>query len=421
MKIEITDEETGTTYSKSTKLKKVNLGRSDNCEIVIAVGGLSRKHVEITENDQGQYFITDLGSANGTFINDAKLEPNTPHEFNFFFPAQLGANVTIGLVEDDGKSDNCDSKEELAVDDASDFLASQGIAQTKSKPSGPPLKIQKPQVNRSKGSGALNQHSRRSKASRKKGKKGSTRKSSPAIKFFLLLCGIGGYLYYTVFMEKEAPPKAVVAAVEKITNVVKKIIPKEFVFPINPQNYIKKDKCLGMIEKEFCHFMPKVSYIDGASLLDGRLVIVFDATKEYARLKSVFNLTAKDKTGLIIKAKRTQGVKFSKVMFIKGGYKIKATSRKQLGDYVATGWITNKSFLMQLNKRPEINEVITIAYRSSRGKHMIIGKAHIKKSSIEAMYAKHGITKINTAFKYAFISGYDMDFKLKIEKYFNKP
>lgn len=38
---------------------------------------ISRKHCEITK-EGGNYFITDLGSANGTYVNGAKIQPNVP-------------------------------------------------------------------------------------------------------------------------------------------------------------------------------------------------------------------------------------------------------------------------------------------------------------------------------------------------------
>jgi pSer/pThr/pTyr-binding forkhead associated (FHA) protein/tetratricopeptide (TPR) repeat protein len=52
-------------------------GRDKNCEIIIGDNHASRRQFAITLNDQG-YFITDLGSANGTLLNQAALAPNRP-------------------------------------------------------------------------------------------------------------------------------------------------------------------------------------------------------------------------------------------------------------------------------------------------------------------------------------------------------
>ncbi|MBN1285244.1 MAG: FHA domain-containing protein [Anaerolineae bacterium] len=40
--------------------------------------GVSRRHAVITHTGGG-YTLTDLGSANGTWLNDQRLEPNTPY------------------------------------------------------------------------------------------------------------------------------------------------------------------------------------------------------------------------------------------------------------------------------------------------------------------------------------------------------
>lgn len=42
---------------------------------------ISRMHCKVS-NNAGQYMITDLGSANGTYVNKVKLLPNEPHPIN---------------------------------------------------------------------------------------------------------------------------------------------------------------------------------------------------------------------------------------------------------------------------------------------------------------------------------------------------
>jgi hypothetical protein len=51
------------------------LGRHPDCHIVIEVGAVSRNHCQVVR-DGGRYYIEDLGSRNGTFVNDdaEKLE-----------------------------------------------------------------------------------------------------------------------------------------------------------------------------------------------------------------------------------------------------------------------------------------------------------------------------------------------------------
>ena len=45
------------------------IGRAAECDHVITADGVSKKHMRITVNGQSA-FIEDLGSSNGTFVND---------------------------------------------------------------------------------------------------------------------------------------------------------------------------------------------------------------------------------------------------------------------------------------------------------------------------------------------------------------
>ena len=51
------------------KGEKWILGRHPDCQIVIEVGAVSRNHCQVVR-DGSLYFVEDLGSRNGTFIND---------------------------------------------------------------------------------------------------------------------------------------------------------------------------------------------------------------------------------------------------------------------------------------------------------------------------------------------------------------
>lgn len=44
------------------------MGRSPDCDIVLDVGAVSRQHARITNVD-GQFYVEDQGSRNGTFLN----------------------------------------------------------------------------------------------------------------------------------------------------------------------------------------------------------------------------------------------------------------------------------------------------------------------------------------------------------------
>lgn len=50
------------------------IGRSNKCDIVIDSKHVSRRHARIFSNSDGQWFVEDLGSSNGTFVNGDRVE-----------------------------------------------------------------------------------------------------------------------------------------------------------------------------------------------------------------------------------------------------------------------------------------------------------------------------------------------------------
>jgi hypothetical protein len=55
--------------------------------------GVSRKHVQIQKCPNNTLQVSDLGSANGTFLNGVRLEPNRPYLLRNRSELQLGALV----------------------------------------------------------------------------------------------------------------------------------------------------------------------------------------------------------------------------------------------------------------------------------------------------------------------------------------
>src|SRR6478609_2426419 len=56
---------------------EMTIGRDPTTEIAPADQSISRRHAKIHQVDN-QVTITDLGSSNGTFVNDKKIEPGIP-------------------------------------------------------------------------------------------------------------------------------------------------------------------------------------------------------------------------------------------------------------------------------------------------------------------------------------------------------
>jgi len=53
------------------------IGRSTECDVVLEVAAISRRHAVIVETN-GQYVVEDLGSRNGTYINDQRIADRAP-------------------------------------------------------------------------------------------------------------------------------------------------------------------------------------------------------------------------------------------------------------------------------------------------------------------------------------------------------
>lgn len=64
----------------------VTLGRLGECDVVLSDPGASRKHAQI-QRQNGEFFLVDLGSTNGTMVNEATVKKRQLEE---------GDRITIG-------------------------------------------------------------------------------------------------------------------------------------------------------------------------------------------------------------------------------------------------------------------------------------------------------------------------------------
>lgn len=67
----------------------VTIGRENSNDITLKEGGISRHHARM-EWRSGVWYVTDLASTNGSFLNDTKLEANRPYAWSF------GATLKVG-------------------------------------------------------------------------------------------------------------------------------------------------------------------------------------------------------------------------------------------------------------------------------------------------------------------------------------
>jgi len=53
---------------------QIVIGRAKENDIVIDNIAVSRKHAQITRKEEGMYYLRDLNSSNGTFLNGAQID-----------------------------------------------------------------------------------------------------------------------------------------------------------------------------------------------------------------------------------------------------------------------------------------------------------------------------------------------------------
>jgi pSer/pThr/pTyr-binding forkhead associated (FHA) protein len=99
MLVEITYSQTGKKETLKVSGNKILFGRSPKADVSINRDEISRHHFQL-DIENGQYYITDLNSSNGVFINGEKLHPQTRLPYNIFFPIDIANLISINIIED---------------------------------------------------------------------------------------------------------------------------------------------------------------------------------------------------------------------------------------------------------------------------------------------------------------------------------
>src|SRR5688500_17078044 len=67
----------GGTTTEKIEGDQLTVGRAEDCNLTIQHETLSRRHMSV-QLKNGQCWVEDHGSSNGTFVNGKRLKPHTP-------------------------------------------------------------------------------------------------------------------------------------------------------------------------------------------------------------------------------------------------------------------------------------------------------------------------------------------------------
>jgi len=81
----------------------LTVGRDPYCDVYVENPGVSRQHFRIDRGDTGEYRVTDLGSSNGTYLNDRPVKVGTLRDGDVIqfgkYSLQIGVDELIGADE----------------------------------------------------------------------------------------------------------------------------------------------------------------------------------------------------------------------------------------------------------------------------------------------------------------------------------
>ncbi|MFH1437060.1 MAG: FHA domain-containing protein [Pseudomonadota bacterium] len=84
--------------SISLQDEKYTLGRGEENSITILDGGMSKRHATIIRAEN-KFYIEDLNSTNGTYIDGLKLPPNQKYELRHNCRVTFGNSIVIFAAE----------------------------------------------------------------------------------------------------------------------------------------------------------------------------------------------------------------------------------------------------------------------------------------------------------------------------------
>lgn len=352
--------------------KIIKIGRSPECEIQILEDGISRVHAEISYT-HGEFFYTDLGSTNGSFINEEPLSANEKTSFNTFFPIKLGFHVYLSLLD------------EVNIP----------VSEVKAKLNEEPKKIVKDKTNPS--------------IPKNNSPKKNQKEKTSFFPFIVIIFMFGSYFLWkkSSFLDEKGPAPQVKE--EALVSDKDKILPEpKNIEPPKPDGEVLyalgQDKCLGDKEAPFCKLFREdreFHHPEGFYFFSGTLYFVIEI-EEVLKIDFLKSLKESDKNRLITVAKKEFKENFSYEKFTtEDRYKIYDFDEAYLAKASAFYSVLKKDYLELLEKSEGIENFVLMASMKGEYKMSIpLSKESYRELLLEKKHLEEG-------FKLYFISGLD--------------
>lgn len=312
----------------------VVIGRAPSSDIQLVTDGISRKHLEVREKD-GEFFVIDFGSTNGTFQNDERLEANVEHPFNSFFPLKLGFHVYLSLVDEISPEQLSSAITDIASDDAEKKRREEQRAarsqKIKASNTGKINVGEKTATNTKISRGETSSSAGRKRTSRRiKETKEENKGLNMPLYFAVFALVLGGVAYYQGYFDSLFTPdtsKIVkLKPRKKKKRVKKKIKAKPTKLSVDDmRSKISYDKCLGKKEIPFCDrfkTMYKRSYTEGFVVIVNDIFFNVSYEKLVEDIRSKIEVDDNDRNTIMSSAKDSQGRNFNKNELIDKKYQL---------------------------------------------------------------------------------------------------
>ncbi|MEX1099937.1 MAG: FHA domain-containing protein [Bacteriovoracaceae bacterium] len=421
LKVDINGEEQIFAFENKTS---VTIGRAPDSDIQLLTEGISRNHLIVTE-DRGEFFVEDLNSTNGTFLNDARLNANELTPFNSFFPLKLGFHVYLYLIDEVAPEKVMANLEKKLTEE--EEKKREELRRLRKE------KLESERVYVPKNKNAPVNLEATGKIKRKKI---AVKRAPPAKKkdnflpktlaamglVFALSYGVKENFFRNIFSEDPAPAKTASASKPvKVSTPApasepRASEPRKKVFGLeDAKEIITMDKCLGPFEEDLCQKLAsfrKREYYEGFVKLASSLFYVLNYEKFLDYYSNKLEYSEQEKEEVLNSLKKFLGRRFSRQKITQSNYRHEDIDSKSelarkaalITDFVAL------ELARPIIENSEVENVYIILYKNSSSKELV-NFAMFKK---EALASLAGQEKLREDLKFYWRSG----LKFPVAKFF---